>query len=155
MKTREARKRSVLSAVKVFCTSDLIFVLWRMKCNGFAHYFWEVEERSDSYIFHQRLLFQYSFVPPNNEDKWNTNMPSVSYRLRWGCCNIQKVSNNLNRERWTSRPLRGKVLVDCPQHQTPEHKGIWNGNNWAVLIFLPRREDWHKTVSGVFQVGNW
>lgn len=35
-----------------------------MKCNGFALHIWDVEERFDSDIFHQRLLFQYFFVLP-------------------------------------------------------------------------------------------
>lgn len=34
-----------------------------MKCNGFALHIWDVEERFDSDIFHQRFLFQYFFVP--------------------------------------------------------------------------------------------
>lgn len=57
------------------------------------------------------FYFSITLCHPNKENKWNTNMPSVSYRLRWGCCNIQKVSNDLNRERWTPRPLRREVLV--------------------------------------------
>jgi len=34
--------------------------------------------------------------------------------------------------------LRRKVLVEITQHQTPEHKGIWNGNNCEIYIQVQR-----------------
>lgn len=54
---------------------------------------------------HGRFV-QYSFTFIwQSKRKESTNMPSVSYRLRWGCCNIQKVSNDLNREWLDSTPI--------------------------------------------------
>ena len=59
--------------------------------------------------------------------KESTNMPSVSYRLRWGCCNIQKVSNDLNREWLDSPPIEGESagrFVHNTRHQNIRAYGM-------------------------------
>ena len=82
------------------------------------------------------FYFSISLCHPNKENKWNTNMPSVSYRLRWGCCNIQKVSNDLNLRALDFPPIEGKSagrFVHNTRHQNIRAYGMVTIGQYYML----------------------
>ena len=44
--------------------------------------------------------------------------------------------------------MRREVLVEVPQHQTPEHKGIWNGNNLEHYALIAQQVEHRPFKAG-------